>query len=78
MNFKDLLDALATLYYAEMFLIKKICELNGGIDVPDKYSKLFKIENWVTKNQTVQVGERVATNKEIDDLFKENELIKNL
>lgn len=72
-TFKNLLDALSALFYAEMFLIKEIGESNNEVDVPDEYSKLFQIENWNTKYETLQGGERSAIEEEIDDMFKKKE-----
>lgn len=71
-TFKNLLDALAALFYAEMFLIREIGKKNNDVDVPDEYSKLFQIENWTTKYETLQVGERYAIEEDILKLFKEN------
>ncbi len=67
-NFKNLLDALAGLFYAEMSLIKIVGKINDDIDVPDKYSKLFRIKDWETKYHTIQPGARSATNEEIDNM----------
>lgn len=70
-TFKNLLDALSALFYAEMFLIREIGELNNEVDVPDEYSKLFQIENWLTKHQTIQIGDGVATIEEIANIFND-------
>lgn len=68
-TFKNLLDALSALFYAEMFLIKKIGEINNDIDVPDEYSKLFQIENWMTEHQTIQIGHSILTEKKAKEII---------
>ena len=68
-NFENLLNALSALFYAEMFLIKKLGELNNEIDVPDEYSKLFKVENWMTEHQTVQIGSSILTAREAKEII---------
>jgi hypothetical protein len=52
-----------------MFLIKKLGELNNEIDVPDEYSKLFKVENWMTEHQTVQIGNSILTAREAKEII---------
>lgn len=71
-TFKNLLDALSALFYAEMFLIKEIGQRNNEVDVPDEYSKLFQIENWNVKHQTIQIGDNVAINEDIIEFFEKN------
>lgn len=71
-TFKNLLDALAALFYAEMFLIKEIGQRNNEVDVPDEYSKLFQIENWNVKHQTIQIGDNVATEEDVIEFFEKN------
>lgn len=71
-TFKNLLDALAALFYAEMFLIKEIGQRNNEVDVPDEYSKLFQIENWNVKHQTIQIGDNVATKEDVIEFFEKN------
>lgn len=69
-TFKNLLNGLASLFYAEMFLVKKIGELNNDIDVPDEYSKLFKIKGWMPKHATTQVGIPFATDEDIEEMLE--------
>lgn len=71
-TFKNLLDALSALFYAEMFLIKEIGQRNNEVDVPDEYSKLFQIENWNVKHQTIQIGDNVATEEDVIEFFEKN------
>lgn len=78
-TFKNLLDALAALFYAEMFLIREIGQIireigqrNNEVDVPDEYSKLFQIENWNVKHQTIQIGDNVATEEDVIEFFEKN------
>lgn len=71
-TFKNLLDALSALFYAEMFFIKEIGQRNNEVDVPDEYSKLFQIENWNVKHQTIQIGDNVATEEDVIEFFEKN------
>lgn len=71
-TFKNLLDALSALFYAEMFLIKEIGQRNNEVDVLDEYSKLFQIENWNVKHQTIQIGDNVAINEDVIEFFEKN------
>ncbi|MBR4879997.1 MAG: hypothetical protein IKU13_09250, partial [Clostridia bacterium] len=51
-NLKNLLSALAALYYLEMYLVKRIANESGNpraIDVPSNASFMFRIEEWKTK-----------------------------
>ena len=51
-NLKNLLSALAALYYLEMYLVKRIANESGNpraIDVPSNASFMFRIEEWKTR-----------------------------
>ena len=69
-NFEHLLNALAALNYCEMYLIREIGNKTDETDVPNEYSELFKIKDWVTKDRVYNSGDRYARNDEVDDMFK--------
>lgn len=69
-NFEHLLNALAALNYCEMYLIREIDNKTDETDVPNEYSELFKIKDWVTKDRVYNSGDRYARNDEVDDMFK--------
>jgi len=50
-NLKNLLSALAALYFLEMYLVKRIAKESGkpnALDVPTSASLMFRIEGWKT------------------------------
>lgn len=50
-NLKNLLSALAALYFLEMYLVKRIAKESGkpnALDVPPNSSFMFRIEGWKT------------------------------
>ncbi len=69
-NFEHLLNALAALNYCEMYLVRDIGSKTGEIDVPNEYSELFEIKDWVTRDGVLKKGDCYARNDEIDDMFK--------
>ena len=69
-NFEHLLNALAALNYCEMYLVKEIGDKTDEIDVPNEYSELFEIENWITKDSVIKKGMSFARIEEIDEMFK--------
>ena len=48
-NLKNVINSLAGLYLLEMFFLKDLSNVDGGVDIPNVPSMLFAIENWETK-----------------------------
>lgn len=68
-NFEHLLNALAALNYCEMYLVREIRKKTNETDVPNEYSELFEIKDWVTRDRVLKKGDRYARNDEITDMF---------
>lgn len=49
-NLKNGLNALGTLFYMEMYLIKKIAQHTVEVDISNTSSYIFQIKGWNTKN----------------------------
>lgn len=72
-NLQNLLNALAALYYMELYLVRKIGRNNGDKDVPNSVSKLFEIVNFETKDTVIGYDLYTMTDEdceEIIELFK--------
>lgn len=71
-NFEHLLNALSSLYYCEMYLVREIGRKTNDCDVPNDISHLFIIKNWKTENEVIGFEQYSAIDADIDNLFDLN------
>uniref|UniRef100_UPI00321AA042 hypothetical protein n=1 Tax=Bacteroides fragilis TaxID=817 RepID=UPI00321AA042 len=48
-NFKNLLNAIAAVYYLEMYMFRRIADETSEMDIPNRMSSVFEIIGWKTR-----------------------------
>ncbi|NRT80063.1 hypothetical protein [Clostridium beijerinckii] len=67
-KFENLLNSLGSLYFMELYLVRKIGRNTNDRDVPNSISKLFEIKNWETKDTVVGYDTYTMNNDDINEL----------
>ena len=71
-NLKNLLNALAALYFLEMYYVRKLAQTSGdenALDVPVSASQLFRIVGWKTKYFILGYNTYTDGSEDLDDIL---------
>ena len=71
-NLKNLLNALAALYFLEMYFVRDIAQKTGddhSLDVPMNTSQLFRIVGWKTKFSIIGYNHYTDYEEGMDNIF---------